>query len=165
VGNSQNGNNNAYCQDNEIGWVDWSRLEQEGEDMTQLLGRLSELRHRFPQLSPRRWVEGKRPDGSYGVLWLTPQGTEMTEQDWKFPEGRFLAYVLEGVADGAALLIVMNAGADPIEFKVPEWPRCRGWKGLIDTSVVRGVAGGDVIAVGQIAKAPACSVLVFEGAQ
>jgi isoamylase len=165
VGNSQNGNNNAYCQDNEIGWVDWSRLEQEGEDMTQLVARLSDLRRRFPQLSPRRWVEGKRPDGSYGALWLTPQGTEMTEQDWKFPEGRFLAYVLEGVADGAALLIVMNAGAEPIEFKVPEWPRCRGWKGLIDTSVVRGVSGGDVVAVGQVAKAPACSVLVFEGAQ
>jgi isoamylase len=165
VGNSQNGNNNAYCQDNEIGWVDWSRLGQEGEDMTQLLARLSDLRRRFPQLSPRRWVEGKRPDGSYGALWLTPQGTEMTEHDWKFPEGRFLAYVLEGVADGAALLIVMNAGAEPIEFKVPEWPRCRGWKGLIDTSVVRGVSGGDVVAVGQVAKAPACSVLVFEGAQ
>src|SRR5262249_4182756 len=73
VGNSQKGNNNAYCQDNEIGWVDWSRLGHDGEDMCGLIARLTTIRSRFPQLRARRWVEGRRPDGSFGVLWLTPQ--------------------------------------------------------------------------------------------
>ena len=55
--------------------------------------------------APRRWVEGRRADGSFGVLWLTPQATEMTEQDWNFPEGRFLSYVLGPVQqDGRAAL-------------------------------------------------------------
>ena len=63
VGNSQNGNNNAYCQDNEIGWVDWSQRGQEGEDLTDFIARLADLRRRFPQLRPRHWVEGKRADG------------------------------------------------------------------------------------------------------
>jgi len=163
VGNSQGGNNNAYCQDNEIGWVDWSGLGQEGEDMTQFLARLSELRRRFPQLRPRRWVEGKRPDGSYGALWLTPQGTEMTEQDWKFPEGRFLAYVLEGTTESAPLYIAMNAAPEPIRFKVPEWPGCRGWNPLLDTSVVGGGSAGEMVQSAQISEAPPRSVLVFEG--
>ena len=114
-------------------------------------------------MRPRHWVEGKRPDGSYGALWLTPQGTEMTEQDWKFPEGRFLAYVLDGAEGGAPLLIVMNATAEPIEFKAPDWPGYRAWNPLIDTSVVDGGTIGGGIKLGHVAKAPPCSVLVFEG--
>src|SRR5262249_46357799 len=88
VGNSQDGNNNAYCQDNPTGWIDWSKLGRPGEDMTDLVAQLTELRQRFPQLRLRKWVEGRRPDGSFGMLWLTPKASEMTEQDWKFPEGR-----------------------------------------------------------------------------
>src|SRR5262249_38366905 len=94
--NGQDGNNNAHCQDNEIGWTDWSKLGQDGEDMTALLARLAALRRRCPQLRPRYWVEGKRPDGSFGALWLTPEATEMNAQDWAFPDGKFLAYVLDG---------------------------------------------------------------------
>jgi glycogen operon protein len=165
VFNSQSGNNNAYCQDNEIGWVDWSTLGQEGDDLTDFITRLSGLRRLFPQLRPRRWVEGRRPDGSYGVLWLTPQATEMTEQDWKFPEARFLAYVLAGIAGGAPLYIVLNAGPEPIAFKVPQWPRCRGWNQLLDTTVMDGGTPGDMLRVGQMSKAPPRALLVFEGVQ
>ena len=64
VGNSQGGNNNAYCQDNEIGWVDWSGLGRDGEDMTALIGQLTQLRRRFPQLQGRRWLDGRRADGT-----------------------------------------------------------------------------------------------------
>ena len=104
VGNSQGGNNNAYCQDNEIGWTDWSNLGSPADDMTDFVGRLTSLRRRFPQLTPRHWVHGKNPDGSFGVLWLTPQATEMTEADWNFPEGRFLSYVLGCGWQGAGTL-------------------------------------------------------------
>ena len=73
--NTQNGNNNAYCQDNETGWVDWSRLGTE-DDLTDFVGELARLRQRFPQLKPHRWVEGKKADGSYDVKRLTPKGRE-----------------------------------------------------------------------------------------
>ena len=120
VGNSQDGNNNAYCQDNPIGWVDWSKLGREGEDMCDLIGRLTELRRRFPQLRPRRFVGGRQPDGSYGVLWLTPRATEMTEQDWNFPEGRFLAYALGPLQQGKPpLYIVLNAAAADHRIRLP----------------------------------------------
>ena len=73
VGNSQNGNNNAYCQDNPIGWVDWSGLGLDGDDMTGLLARpRRSCAGAFRSCGPRHWVEGRRPDGSFGVLWLTP---------------------------------------------------------------------------------------------
>ena len=60
VGNSQGGNNNAYCQDNEIGWIDWSNLGSPSDDMTDFVGRLTSLRKHFPQLTPRHWVHGKK---------------------------------------------------------------------------------------------------------
>ena len=70
------------------------RLGHEADDMTGFVGRLTAFRERFAQIRARQWVVGKKTDGSYGVLWLTPDGNEMTEADWNFPEGRFLSFVL-----------------------------------------------------------------------
>src|SRR5206468_10837274 len=67
---------------------------REGDDLTGFVGSMTSLRARFPQLRSRRWLDGRRADGSYGVLWLTPSAEEMKQQDWNFPEGRFLSYVL-----------------------------------------------------------------------
>jgi glycogen operon protein len=160
VGNSQNGNNNSYCQDNEIGWVDWSGLGREGDDLTNLIARLAELRRQFPQLRPRHWVEGRRADGSFGVLWLTPAAMEMSEQDWKFPEGRFLAYVLGPIEPGApSLYIVLNAAPEEIEFTFPALPsECR-WTKVLDTTA--DTKGGEVFPSGSKLTAPARSVLAF----
>ena len=90
VGNSQRGNNNAYCQDNEVGWVEWTALGHNGDDLTEFVSHLTALRRRFAQIRATRWLDGRRADGSYGVLWLTPSGADMKDEDWKFPEGRFL---------------------------------------------------------------------------
>ena len=134
VGNSQHGNNNTYCQDDDIGWVDWSKTKTE-DDMTDLVGRLTQMRQRFPQLKPHRWLEGKRADGSYDVKWLTPSGVEMTEQDWSFPDGRFVAYVLAPVTeDGEPLFIALNGAAETVDITFPEWPGVARWQCLIDTS-------------------------------
>ena len=123
VGNSQGGNNNAYCQDNEIGWVDWSGLDDPARDIGRLIERLATLRKSFPQLRPRHWVEDWTPDSDRGVKWRTTQAKPMTEQDWHFPEGRFLAYVLGPLApDRSPLCIVLNAAAQPIE-RLGEPPR------------------------------------------
>ena len=93
--NTQNGNNNTYCQDNETGWVDWSKLETE-DDLTDLVGTLKRMRGTYPQLQPRQWLIGQRENGTYDVKWLTPSASEMSEDDWNFPGGRFLSYVLAG---------------------------------------------------------------------
>jgi glycogen operon protein len=163
VGNSQNGNNNAYCQDNPIGWVDWSALGRDDEDTTTLIAQLSELRRRFAQLRPRRWVEGHRADGSFGVLWLTPQATEMTEQDWNFPEGRFLSYVLGPAQKGdAPLYIVLNAAPETIEFTFPALPGYSRWTVVLETAPQPRL--DSKFASGSKLQAPPRSVLVFSGA-
>jgi isoamylase len=165
VGNSQNGNNNAYCQDSEVGWVDWSQQGKEGADLTDFIARLADLRRRFPQLRPRHWVEGKRSDGTYGALWLTPQGTEMTETDWKFPNARFLSYVLDGRLGSEPLYIVLNAAPESIKFKVPKWLNYNAWAPLLDTTDIDGTPQGELLLIGKLSEAPPVSVQVFEGAR
>jgi isoamylase len=162
VGNSQSGNNNAYCQDNPIGWVDWSALGDKEKDMSSFVSKLTELRRRFPQLRARHRVEGRRPDGSFGVLWLTPHATEMTEQDWNFPEGRFLSYVLGPVGEGGApLYVVLNAAPQAIEFMLPKVPPYSRWTACLDTSPQPRL--GVELTSGAKAHAQPRSILVFSG--
>jgi len=161
VGNSQGGNNNAYCQDNETGWVGWDGLNRD-DDMVDFVGLMTEIRRTFPQLRSRRWLDGRRADGSYGVLWLTPSAAEMTDHDWAFPDGRFLAYVLSSnEPDAGALFIVLNSGVQEIEFRLPKLPEYQSWNQLFDTTkdTVQ-VAGLDA---GSATVAPPRSVLAFSG--
>ena len=160
VANSQGGNNNAYCQDNEIGWVDWSGLNRKDANITALIARLAALRRDFPQLRPRHWVEGRRPDGSFGVRWLTPAATDMTEADWKFPEGRFLSYVLGPIEPGGpSLYIVLNAAPQPIKFTFPALRPGGRWQPVLNTAAE--TKGSETFAPGHNQSAPARSVLAF----
>ena len=159
--NSQGGNNNAYCQDNETGWVDWSGLGSE-DDMTDFVGQLTRLRQRFPQLKPHHWVVGKKSDGSYDVKWLTPKGTEMQEADWNFPDGRFLAYILGAVVDdGEPLFIVLNGAEDTVDIVGPEWPAIARWQCVVDTA--NGQSNSAVLELGGHWAAQPRSVLAFAG--
>jgi isoamylase len=163
VGNGQLGNNNAYCQDNETGWVDWATVGDGDEDMTGFVARLTTIRRRFPQIRTQRWVEGRRADGSYGVLWLTPKGAEMVKEDWEFPEGRFLSYVLGPTEPGGEpIYVVLNAAPEPIDYTLPKLPEYSRWTMLLNSAVV--AAEPYVHGSGTDAKAPPRTVLVFAGA-
>jgi len=163
VGNSQNGNNNAYCQDNETGWVNWDNLGKPGEDLTDFVNHMTALRRRFAQLRCQRWLDGRRADGSYGVLWLTPAAQEMKEEDWTFPDGRFLAYVLGPMEQGQApIFIVLNAAPEEIGFKLPEMPEYKSWQQVLNT--VEAVQSPIDFAAGTETSAPPRSVLAFAGA-
>jgi glycogen operon protein len=162
VGNGQGGNNNAYCQDDPIGWVDWKGVGRDGDDMIALVAQLTKLRQEFPQLRAKHWVEGRRPDGSYGVLWLTPQAKEMTPSDWNFPEGRFLSYVLGPLEHGQApLYIVLNAAPEAIDFVLPTMPDTSRWTARLNTAAA---PHQQDFTPGAKLQAPARSVLVFSGA-
>jgi isoamylase len=165
VGNGQGGNNNAYCQDNEIGWTDWSGLGKDGQDLSDLISRLTALRHRYPQLKPRHWLNGTLPDGSHDVLWLTPKSTEMTEQDWTFAEGRFLSCVLARVnGSPGALFIVLNAAPEPVAFVLPSRPGCERWECVLATVPLE-PHDAPAYRVGAPCGAPARSVTVFAEAR
>ncbi|WP_315738663.1 glycogen debranching protein GlgX [Bradyrhizobium sp. SZCCHNR1093] len=162
VGNSQHGNNNAYCQDNDVGWVDWSGMGREGDDLIDFIAHMTELRRRFGQIRARRWLDGRRSDGSFGVLWLTPSAEEMTQTDWTFPDGRFLAYVLAPLEqEQAPIFIVLNAAPEEIGFELPELAEYKTWQQVLDTTEAQQkqvdfTAGADL-------KAPPRSVLAYAG--
>jgi glycogen operon protein len=162
VSNTQNGNNNAYCQDNETGWVGWEALDRKGDDLTDFIGHLAEIRRQFPQIRSQRWLDGRRADGSYGVLWLTPHAEDMKEPDWNFPEGRFLAYVLGPREHGQPpIFIVLNAAPEAIAFNLPKMPEYRNWRQALDTTNDQQTAAR--FASGAEMKAPPRSVLAFAG--
>ncbi|MGC2781645.1 MAG: glycogen debranching protein GlgX [Bradyrhizobium sp.] len=162
VGNSQHGNNNAYCQDNEVGWVDWSGMGREGDDLIDFIAHMTELRRRFGQIRARRWLDGRRSDGSFGVLWLTPSAEEMTQTDWTFPDGRFLAYVLAPVEqEQAPIFIVLNAAPEEIGFNLPKLAEYTTWQQVLNTTEVQQklidfTSGAEL-------KAPSRSVLAYAG--
>jgi glycogen operon protein len=159
--NTQNGNNNAYAQDNATGWIGWEKRGTD-DDLTDFVHELSELRRRFPQLKPHAWLKGKRDDGSYDIKWLTPTGAEMAEADWNFAEGRFLSYVLAAAGGrGQPLYVVLNAAEQSVEFILPEWPDVRHWENAIDTGEDGDRVGSGT--PGSKLSARRLTVLVFAG--
>ena len=123
---------------------------------------MTDLRKRFAQIRSRRWLDGRRADGSYGVLWLTPEAEEMQEQDWNFPEGRFLAYVLGSTEEAQApIFVVLNAAPEAIAFKLPKMPEYRNWQQVLNTADSKQTVAD--FAPGSDANAPPRTVLAFAG--
>ena len=141
---TQNGNNNAYCQDSEIGWVNWD-LDEDGKQLLKFVRRLTKLRLTYPMLRRNRFLVGTYNEelGVKDVTWLDPHGNEMSPQQWEEPHGRALAMLLDGRAqptgirkrgDDATLLIIVNAHHDVVNFRLPEVPQGKHWVCLVDTN-------------------------------
>ncbi len=120
LGHSQHGNNNAWCQDNEITWLDW---QADDEGLITLIGRLSDLRRANPSLRHAAWLE------SADVTWRRADGGEMRDDDWL---GSRLAMLLEPVAPevGDRLLLLVNGVAEAADFALPPG----SWVVKIDTA-------------------------------
>ena len=136
VGNSQGGNNNAYCQDNEIGWVDWSGLRRQGDDMTEFVGGLTRLRKRFPQLRPRHWLEGKKADGTLRRAVAAPRRRRDDRGGLEFSRRAFplLRAGAAGRRAASRCFMVLNAAPDAIEVTLPAWPGVAHWSRVLDTA-------------------------------
>ncbi|WP_405687140.1 glycogen debranching protein GlgX [Streptomyces sp. NBC_01387] len=176
MGRTQGGNNNAYCQDNEVSWIDWSLLDEPGPRM--LLGltsRLLALRHAHPVLRRRAFFSGRAQatDGLRDLAWFTPHGSEMTEQDWYAPAATLGVYLsgrdIPGRdARGAAVtddsfLTVLHSGARPVSFLLPGAPWADGYELLVDTSREdQGAAPGTLHRGGTAVTVPARSVLLLK---
>jgi isoamylase len=142
IGRSQQGNNNAYCQDNPISWFDWDLADADRQLLEYTRG-LIRLFHAHPVLRRRRFFQGRRIRGSRvkDLTWLAPDGAEMTDEQWN---GDVHAIGLRLAGDAIdergprgerivddTLLLLMNAGAEAVAFRLPAAPR--GWQGLLDT--------------------------------
>jgi isoamylase len=138
IGRTQGGNNNAYCQDNEVSWVDWSLASAEHE-LLEFTEKLARLRHEHPVFRRRRFFKG-----SADILWLTPAGKEMTESDWRAGFAKAVAVFLDGAAinepdprgnpvTDTKFLLLFNAAPEPITFTLPETRLGGDWEIEIDT--------------------------------
>ena len=135
LGRSQQGNNNAYCQDNEVTWQDWSAQSLD-QNMLAFVRELIQVRRRYPLLHRDRFVHGEEqqePTGFSDIQWLTANGEVMKESDWHDQHNKFLAMLLTGEvlpardtrfdnSRDAALVIVFNADTRTMKFSLPESP-------------------------------------------
>jgi isoamylase len=143
IGRTQRGNNNAYCQDNEVSWYDWKNADQK---LLQFTRRLIRLRQRHPVLCRRRWFQGRDPHGvGVGDIgWFTPAGAEMSDADWQAGFAKSLGVFLNGSAipttdeRGERVLddsfyIMFNAHHDAQEFRLPPPAWGTRWTQVLDT--------------------------------
>ncbi|WP_428395592.1 glycogen debranching protein GlgX [Lichenicoccus sp.] len=142
-GRTQGGNNNAYCQDNEISWVDWE-LDAAGKSLAAFTAKLAGLRRTFPILRRERFLTGSYNEALQirELTWLTPHGTEMEEADWHDPAAKCIGLILDGRAQPTGLrkrgidrtvLLLLNANHERVAFTLPEVAGGAGWLLHIDT--------------------------------
>ena len=161
-GHTQQGNNNAYCQDNEASWIDW-RTRRQRTGLPALTERLLRLRRELPVLTRRHRLHGDRRSRSTGlpeVSWLNGEGEPMRDPDWHAPGARFVALLLlgdadvPGTADGVPsprdvstrsdhVLIVINGTTHDVSLRVPDEAFAAGeWRTVLDTARVDGAPDG-----------------------
>jgi glycogen operon protein len=142
-GQSQGGNNNTYCQDNEISWINWDVDPLNGR-LVDFVRRLTALRKRYPILTRGRFLNGQYNDdaGVRDLTWLNPGGTQMEDHHWSEAGARSVGLVLEGRAqvsgvrehaNDATLLILINAYHEGVTFKLPDASTHLAWKLVLST--------------------------------
>ncbi|WP_019142985.1 glycogen debranching protein GlgX [Noviherbaspirillum massiliense] len=146
-GRTQGGNNNAYCQDNEISWVNWNMAQEPaGQALIDYVGRLTAIRHEFEALQSYRFLHGEElAPGIRDIAWFDERGEQLSSEAWQNPEARALAVQRASVNGNGKIdvvLMLVNAAADPITFRFP--PPRDEWYLLLDSAeqqtVVRKIA-------------------------
>jgi glycogen operon protein len=144
-GRTQRGNNNAWCQDNEISWLDWN-LDDERRDLLEFTRQLIQLFHNHPVLRRRKFFQGRPVRGAEikDISWFRPDGREMADEDWRNEQLRSLAVELSGEAIDEAdergrrieddtLLLLLNAHHRPVSFTLPDHRSGIVWEQVLDT--------------------------------
>ena len=149
-GRTQNGNNNAYCQDNELSWFHWEKWDENQKALFEFTRRLIQLRRQHPVFRRPKFFQGRRIRGSEikDVMWFNPGGNEMSEKDWSLPLARCLGMMLSGdtidvlgfqgepIRDDT-FLFLMNAHYETISFLLPGQENIE-WQLLLDTATEAG---------------------------
>ncbi|HEX4169901.1 MAG TPA: glycogen debranching protein GlgX [Bryobacteraceae bacterium] len=158
-GRTQKGNNNAYCQDNDISWLNW-KIEEKGQSLVDFVRKLTGLRHRYPVLRRNLFLTGEYNEelGVKDVTWINANGSEMEDAQWGDHGMRCFGMLLDGRAQTtgirqrgkeATLLLVVNEHSDIVKFKLPDSPDGKLWSLLIDTNDPEGKDQASEFAIGQ----------------
>jgi glycogen operon protein len=163
VGRSQQGNNNAYCQDSELSWFNWRHTAEDDAFCAYTAG-LLRLRKRLPLLRQPDFLHGDRAlrDGTRNVTWLRPDGQEMQEADWTNGYSRSIGLMI-AESGRAPLLMLLNAYHEDLEYRTPPSRAILEWRLLADSA--RGIIEPNEPSIGHggVVTLPARGVLLFEG--
>lgn len=170
LGRTQSGNNNAYCHDSALSWVNW---EDADRGLMDLVSRLLTLRREQPVLRLSNWLRDGDTRDQRASRWFRADGRPMRPADWDQPERKAVTFVLNGrhsvfrqepqyKGRGAVLSLVFNAHLEDLPLVLPHWPSIDGWEVVVDTA---GVAEppAEVIPAGQSRLMPSLSMLVCRG--
>jgi len=174
-GRSQRGNNNAYCQDNEINWVNWQDIPPEEQEFLDFVRRLINLRREHPVLRRPLFVHGNQISKATGLRdidWISPGGGTLSDHHWQEPKARCFGMLLAGDAgeyytpDGYpetddTLLVIFNAGPTSLPFRMPAIRGSLRWRCLLDTAQPQLAAGERTVDSGDDFQVDAWSVTVF----
>ncbi|MBE7547130.1 MAG: glycogen debranching protein GlgX [Planctomycetia bacterium] len=174
IGRTQKGNNNAYCQDNEISWIDWD-LDKPRQELLEFTRLLTQLRHQHPVMRRRHFFQGRKITGSEvkDLTWFRPDGKEMTDEDWNNPSTHSLALCLAGYAIEEVdergkqivddtLLILMNVHHESISFVLPAHNPKIQWKTLMDTREATGKRSIQLMKGGELYSLEARSLVLLQ---
>ena len=141
---TQQGNNNVYCQDNELSWLNWE-LKNSGKKQLEFTQRIISLRQAYPMLRRGRFLVGEYNEelGVKDVTWLSPDGREIQQEQWGDENRACLGMLLDGRAQptgihrsgaDATLLLIFNGHPEPVNFFLPEVYQGKDWICLVDTN-------------------------------
>ncbi|MFC3356204.1 glycogen debranching protein GlgX [Sphingobacterium zeae] len=170
-GRTQQGNNNAYCQDNEISWLDWTKMDESQLDFTRKLIR---LRREHPVFCRRKWFQGLPIRGTAveDIVWFLPDASEMDDHHWQEDHARSLAVYLNGQGirsvdnDGkkivdASFYLLFNAYWEDVSYQLPNENYGAGWIKILDTNNDTIENFGE-FAAGDTVLVPSRSILLFQ---
>lgn len=174
-GRSQRGNNNAYCQDNDINWLEWDVLAPEEREFLDFVRRLINLRQEHPVLRRSRFMHGlqiSKTTGLRDVEWISPGGGAMSDYHWQEPKARCFGLLLAGDAgeyltpDGYletddTMLLILNAGPTAVPFRMPAVRGTSQWRCLLDTAQPQRPAGELLLETGGDFQIEPWAVTVF----
>jgi len=169
IGRTQGGNNNAYCQDNEISWFDWEAVD---EPLLEFAQRLIALRREHPVFRRRHWFQGRPIRGTVDIAWLRPDGSEMDDEDWNAGFARSVGVFLNGGAilgrdprgmriHDDSFLLLFNAHHEPVEWTLPADGLGTSWEVVLATAEADEVEG-TALGPGARQRVPARAVLVLQ---
>lgn len=152
IAHSQRGNNNAYCQDNDLTWIDWTAVDGPAADQRDFTRQLVRLRREHIVFHRHRFFRGEPIPGTNvkDITWWRPDGREMSEEDWMDPEARSIAFLISGEAGQYHLdargegepddsfIVMMNASAGPVDYVLPDLPAGHRRTVVIDTAACAG---------------------------
>ncbi|MVT09416.1 glycogen debranching protein GlgX [Chitinophaga tropicalis] len=172
AGRTQQGNNNCYCQDNELSWTDWKNTDK---DLLEFTRRLIQLRKEHPAFCRRRWFQGQpiKGTGTEDIAWFLPDGSEMNDEHWSHDFAKSMAIFLNGKGLHASgpkgelivddnFYVIFNAHFEPLDFKLPPEKYSTDWVKILDTAHEQPTDRKETYQNGQQIKVDARSVVLLQ---